>query len=112
MVYISSPFDYEDVQVPNSTYVPIIQPSDPESLMYDNTSLYKHKKRRKLNPPGENLWLRPDGTILSEMDVIIKLQRRVLHRLWHPDSPLTQRLLKKYEVFRPSSGDPPTEQQK
>jgi hypothetical protein len=71
---------------------------------YDYSCLYKHKKRCKLNPPGENLWLRPDGSILSEIDVIIKLQRRVKERLWRPDGPLAKRLLKKYEVYQPSNG--------
>jgi hypothetical protein len=108
MAYISSPFEYEDVQVPNSTYVPIIQPGDPESHIYDSTTLYKHTKRRKLNPPGENMWLRPDGTILSEIDVIIKLQRRVLSRIWHPDSPLVQKL-KKGAFSSPRKGDPVAE---
>ena len=106
MVYFSSPFDLKDVQPPKSTYVPVFCHTED-----DFTSEYKHKKRLKLNPPGENLWLRPDGTILSEMDVIIKLQRRVIHRLWHPDSPLVEKL-KNRAFSSPSSGDPPTEQQK
>lgn len=95
--YISSPFDYDDVQVYNNIYLPIIQSSN-SIVAHD---LYKHKKRRKLNPPGENMWTRPGGSILSEMDVIIKLQRRVKERLWAPDSPLTQRLLKKYKTRDP-----------
>ena len=106
MVYFSSPFDLKDVQPPKSTYVPVFCHTED-----DFTSEYKHKKRQKLNPPGENLWLRPDGTILSEMDTIIKLQRRVLHRLWHPDSPLVEKL-KNRAFSSPSDGDPPIEQQK
>jgi hypothetical protein len=84
-------WDPVDVNPLSDAYVTIIQKDDTTS------SGYKHKKRRKLNPPGENMWLRPDGSILSEMDIIIKLQRRVRERLWKPDGVLAQRLMRKYK---------------
>lgn len=101
VVYIpdDNMWDPVDVNPVSHIYVPIIQPD------HSTNSVYKHKKRRKLNPIGENIWLRPDGSILFEMDVIIKLQLRVRERLWAPDGVLAKRLCERYEACPLGTGD-------
>jgi hypothetical protein len=51
-------------------------------------------KYRKLNPLGEDMYLRPDGTIEKDIDKIIWFQRWWLNRLYrYPDGIFFKKML-------------------
>jgi len=51
-------------------------------------------KFRKLNPLGEDMYLRPDGTIEKDIDKIIWFQRWWLNRLYrYPDGIFFKKIL-------------------
>jgi len=51
-------------------------------------------KFRKLNPLGEDMYLRPDGTIEKDIDKIIWFQRWWLNRLYrYPDGIFFKKML-------------------
>ena len=51
-------------------------------------------KFRKLNPLGEDMYLRPDGTIEKDVDKIIFIQRWWLNRLYrYPDGIFFKKIL-------------------
>lgn len=53
-------------------------------------------KFRRLNPPGEDMYLRPDGTIKKDVDKIILFQRWWLDRLYRcPDGIFYKKILLK-----------------
>jgi hypothetical protein len=45
----------------------------------------KQVKKRRLNGTGENIFLRPDGTVEREEDKIIAVQRIWKHEYYKPD---------------------------
>jgi len=59
--------------------------------------LGKAVKYRKLNPVGEDMYLLPDGTIVSDEFKIVKAQRIFKHNYWMPDGPGAKKVLEKYE---------------
>ena len=54
--------------------------SDP--FIYDWMKV--HKKQR-VNPSGDNIYLRKDGSLLCEIDIIKRIQRNFLERYHAPD---------------------------
>lgn len=51
-------------------------------------------KYRKLNPLGEDMYLRPDGTVEKDIDKIIWFQRWWLNRLYrYPDGIFYKKIL-------------------
>lgn len=85
-----SDFKPEEVNPSSDKYVSIIKED------HTHSSHYRHAKRRKLNPPGENAWLRPSGKVVNQEDAIIKVQRKFKGWYWHPDGPGAKRVLEKY----------------
>jgi hypothetical protein len=62
----------------------------------DDYILGKVIKRRRLNPVGEDMYLRPDGTIVSDESKITKAQRIFKHNYWKADGPGAKKVLEKY----------------
>ena len=62
----------------------------------DDYILGKVIKYRKLNPVGEDMYLLPDGTIVSDEFKIVKAQRIFKHNYWRPDGPGAKKVLEKY----------------
>ena len=60
------------------------------------TSEFEHDRHkfRKVNPLGEDMYLRPDGTIEKDIDKIIWFQRWWLNRLYrYPDGIFYKKML-------------------
>jgi len=53
-------------------------------------------KYRKLNPIGEDMYLGPDGTIVSDESKIVKVQRIFKHNYYKPGGRGNLRVLEKY----------------
>ena len=49
--------------------------------------LGKVRKYQKPNPVGEDVYLRPDGTIVSDESKIVAAQRIFKHNYYKPDGP-------------------------
>jgi hypothetical protein len=62
-----------------------------------DTELGKIAKKPRLNPLGENAYLRADGTIERDETKIIAVQRRWKHEYYKPDGPAFQKGLKNFE---------------
>jgi len=62
----------------------------------DDTVMGKVLKYYKPNPLGQDMYLKPDGTIESDEEKIRKVQRIFKHNYWCPDGPGTRRVMKKY----------------
>jgi len=45
----------------------------------------KVAKKQRLNPPGDDVYMRQDGTLYYEIDAIRQLQRAFLHRYYKPE---------------------------
>ena len=58
--------------------------------------LGKVLKYQKPNPLGEDMYLRPDGTIESDEAKIVKAQRIFKHNYWQPEGRGARRVLEKY----------------
>jgi hypothetical protein len=56
----------------------------------------KAVKYRRLNPVGEDVYLRPDGTIVSDESKIVRAQRIFKHNYYKPGGRGHQRVLEKY----------------
>jgi hypothetical protein len=54
------------------------------SITHDRDRIIPDAKRRKLNPPGENVYLTRSGKIIAEIDVIRRLQFNFLERYLAP----------------------------
>ena len=68
-----------------------------DAFFADNdTDMGKVLKYYKPNPLGQDMYLKPDGTIESDEDKIRKVQRIFKHNYWCPDGPGTRRVMKKY----------------
>lgn len=46
------------------------------------------KKKRRLNPTGENVYLLPSGTVKKDEDTIVKCQRTWIHNAYKPGGPM------------------------
>jgi hypothetical protein len=73
--------------------------------IYVNPPFYSEKdaelgkvvKKRKVNPIGENVFLRPDGSIEREEDKIIAAQRIFKHEYYRPGGPGFLKGLKSFD---------------
>lgn len=90
----------EEVNPASHRFVPIVQPTDPNTY---NISNYLHSKRRKLNPKFEDCHLMRDGTVTQDMDLLVGLQRQVKDNLWNPDGPLGRRAINRLQASEPKS---------
>jgi hypothetical protein len=59
--------------------------------------LGKVLKRHRLNPVGEDMYLLPDGTIVSDESKIVKVQRIFKHNYYKPGGKGNRRVLEKYQ---------------
>jgi hypothetical protein len=46
------------------------------------------KKRVRVNPLGENAYLRPNGSVKREEDLVVACQRMWLHNAYRPEGPM------------------------
>lgn len=53
-------------------------------------------KKRRLNPVGDNIYLRDDHSLIVEMDVIKKVQRTFREKHYRPGGVGCQKILAKY----------------
>lgn len=58
--------------------------------------LGKAVKYRRPNPVGEDMYLLPDGTIISDEFKIVRVQRIFKHNYYKPGGRGNQKILKKY----------------
>jgi hypothetical protein len=58
-------------------------------------------KRRRFNPPGDNIYLRKDHTLLAEVDVIKAVQRNFREKHYRPGGVGCQKILAKYPPPQP-----------
>jgi len=56
-------------------------------------------KKRRLNPTGEDVYLKPDGTVERDEDKIIAAQRIFKHEYYKPDGRAFQKGLKRFEAL-------------
>jgi hypothetical protein len=61
-----------------------------------DVDLGKIAKKPRLNPVGENVYLKPDGTIEKDEDKIIAAQRIFKHELYKPGGKYYKSYIKKY----------------
>ena len=59
-----------------------LEPADP-----------RPKKRARVNPLGENVYLLPDGTLKKDEDLIVACQRTWLHNAYRPGGPMFKKNL-------------------
>lgn len=100
ITYYQSSFLPEEVNSASNRFLPIVQPTDPNT---HHISSFLHSKRRKLNPMFEDCHLMPDGTVTQDMDLLVSLQRRVKDNLWNPDGPLGKKAIGRLEASEPKS---------
>jgi hypothetical protein len=65
-------------------------------------------KRRRFNPPGDNIYLRKDHTLLAEMDVIKTVQRNFREKYYRPGGVGCQKILAKYPPPAPPTPPKPS----
>ena len=53
-------------------------------------------KYQRANPPGEDMYLMPDGTIVRDEDKIIKAQRIFKHNYYRAGGPWDYKMREKY----------------
>ena len=58
--------------------------------------LGKAVKRHRVNPIGEDMYLGPDGTIVSDESKIVKVQRIFKHNYYKPGGRGSHLVLEKY----------------
>jgi hypothetical protein len=58
--------------------------------------LGKAVKYRRVNPIGEDMYLQPDGTIVSDESKIVKAQRIFKHNYYKPGGRGSRKVLEKY----------------
>lgn len=58
-------------------------------------------KRRRFNPPGDNIYLREDHSLIVEMDVIKAVQRNFREKHYRPGGVGCQKILAKYPPPQP-----------
>lgn len=58
--------------------------------------LGKAMKYRRVNPVGEDMYLQPDGTIVSDESKIVKAQRIFKHNYYKPGGRGSRKVLEKY----------------
>ena len=71
-----------------AVYSPIPWESEPTDV--DNGKILK---KRRFNPPGENIYLREDHSLIVEMDVIKTVQRTFLEKHYRPGGAGCQKVL-------------------
>ena len=59
--------------------------------------LGKVVKYRRINPVGEDMYLLPDGSIISDESKIVRAQRIFKHNYWKVDGPGAKKVLEKYK---------------
>jgi hypothetical protein len=77
---------YYYVQADNGNYVGL-QPVD-----------LRPKKKRRLNPTGENVYLLPDGTLKWDKDLVVMCQRMWLHKAYKPGGIMYRKFLESTSV--------------
>jgi predicted ATP-dependent Lon-type protease len=65
---------------------------------YDLGKVLKYRKR---NPVGEDMYLLPDGTIVSDESKIVKVQRIFKDNYYKPEGKGAQKALEKYRSCPP-----------
>lgn len=70
--------------------------SDPD------VALGKIAKKTRVNPPGDNIYLREDQSLMVEMDVIKTVQRTFRDKYYRPGGVGCQKVLAKYAAPKPS----------
>jgi hypothetical protein len=67
-------------------------------LYYSDTDVNMGKvlKYQRANPVGEDMYLRPDGTIESDEAKIIRAQQIFKHNYWQPDGRGGKKVIEKY----------------
>jgi len=68
-------------------------PWETEPTDVDNGKILK---KRRINPPGENIYLREDNSLIVEMDVIKAVQRNFREKYYRPGGVGCQKVLAKY----------------
>ena len=72
-------------------------PKPPFYSSETDVELGKVAKKRRLNPVGENVYLKPDGTVERDEDKIKAVQRIFKHEYYKPDG---RGFLKSFEKFK------------
>jgi hypothetical protein len=62
-----------------------------------DVELGKITKKRRANPTGQDVYLRPDGTVERDEDKIIAAQRIFKHEYYKPGGPAFQKGLARFE---------------
>lgn len=71
----------------------------------NDVQLGKVLKYQRANPVGEDMYLRPDGTIESDEDKIIRAQQIFKHNYYRPDGPGARKALEKYVSRTPQTSN-------
>jgi hypothetical protein len=74
-------------------------PWETEPTDVDNGKILK---KRRFNPPGENIYLREDNSLIVEMDVIKTVQRTFREKYYRPGGVGCQKVLAKYPAPPPA----------
>ena len=61
-----------------------------------DSRVYQPCKRQRYNPIGEDIYILPDGSLASDEDKIIKIQRIFKNNYYKPDGKGAQKILSKY----------------
>ena len=67
-----------------------------------DVQLGKIVKKTRVNPEGENIYLREDHSLIVEMDMIKKVQRTFREKYYRPGGAGCQKVLAKYAAPKPS----------
>jgi hypothetical protein len=68
----------------------------PDSCPFVNDWMHIRKKQR-VNPDGDNIYLRKDDSLLSEIDLIKHIQRNFLERYHAPDGKGYQKTIDSFQ---------------
>jgi len=74
-------------------------PNPPFYTSEPDVELGKIDKKRRANPIGEDVYLKPDGTVERDEDKIIAAQRIFKHEYYKPDGRAFQKGLKRFEAL-------------
>jgi hypothetical protein len=74
-------------------------PNPPFYTTETDVELGKIDKKRRANPIGEDVYLKPDGTVERDEDKIIAAQRIFKHEYYKPDGRAFQKGLKRFEAL-------------
>ena len=75
-------------------------PKPPFYSSETDVELGKIAKKRRANPIGQDVYLKPDGTVERDEDKIIAAQRIFKHEYYKPDGRAFQKGLKRFETLQ------------